>query len=75
LELTSKRKTDDLIIIITFKLTSVIEKGDYASIQVFNLLLRKCLGNLELTLVGRNYYDAGAKVNIYLNIIFEIIHI
>ncbi|XP_027854008.2 piwi-like protein Siwi [Aphis gossypii] len=64
IELTSKRNTDDQIIIITLKLTSVIEKGDYASIQVFNILLRKCLANLELTQVGRNYYDSVAKIGI-----------
>ncbi|KAF0765863.1 piwi-like protein Siwi, partial [Aphis craccivora] len=63
-ELTSKRNTDDQIVIITLKLTSVIEKGDYASIQVFNILLRKCLANLNLTQVGRNYYDAVAKIDI-----------
>jgi aubergine len=56
---------DDEIVIVTLKFTSVIEKGDYASIQIFNLLLRKCLGHLKLTLVGRNYYDAKAKVNTY----------
>lgn len=63
-ELTSKRNTDDQIVIITLKLTSVIEKGDYASIQVFNILLRKCLANLDLTQVGRNYYDAKARIDI-----------
>lgn len=68
MELTSKRNVDDQIIIITIAFTSVIETGDYANIQVFNLLLRNCLRHLELQLVGRNYYDAKAKVNSYTNL-------
>ncbi|XP_026813338.1 piwi-like protein Siwi isoform X2 [Rhopalosiphum maidis] len=64
LELTSKQIMNDEIVIVTLKFTSVIEKGDYVSIQIFNLLLRKSLGHLKLTLVGRNYYDAKAKIDI-----------
>jgi len=68
LELTSKRNVDDQIVIITIKFTQIIEKGDHASIQIFNLLMRKCLRNLELSLVGRNYYDEKAKVNTFIKI-------
>ncbi|XP_022160802.1 piwi-like protein Siwi isoform X2 [Myzus persicae] len=64
LELSSKRNFDDKIVIITIKFTSIIEKGNHASIQVFNLLLRRSLRNLDLALVGRNYYDEKAKINI-----------
>ncbi|XP_016658527.1 piwi-like protein Siwi isoform X1 [Acyrthosiphon pisum] len=64
LELTSKRNFDDEIVIITIKFTQTIEKGDHASIQIFNLLIRKALMNLDLSLVGRNYYDDKAKINI-----------
>lgn len=39
--------------------------GDYTYIQVFNILMRKCLGFLKLQLVGRNFFDAAAKVDIY----------
>lgn len=68
MELTSKRNFDDKIVIITIKFTQIIEKGDHASIQIFNLLMRKSLMNLNLSLVGRNYYDEGAKVNTYIKI-------
>ncbi|KAF0750221.1 52 kDa repressor of the inhibitor of the protein kinase-like isoform X3, partial [Aphis craccivora] len=60
-ELTSKQNTDGKIVIMTIKFTAVIEKGDYTCIQIFNLLMRKSLHHLKLTLVGRNYYDADAK--------------
>lgn len=62
--MTSKRNSDDKIIIMSVTFVNVIEKNDYTNIQVFNLLLRNCLKHLELKLVGRNYYDAHAKVNI-----------
>ncbi|XP_060874625.1 piwi-like protein Siwi [Metopolophium dirhodum] len=64
LELTSKRNFDDEIVIITVKFIQIIEKGDHSSIQIFNLLIRKALMNLNLSLVGRNYYDEKAKINI-----------
>ncbi|KAE9522365.1 hypothetical protein AGLY_017243, partial [Aphis glycines] len=60
-ELISKQNTDDQSVIITLKFTSVIKEGDYTSIRVFNFLMRKCFGNLNLTLIGRNYYDADVK--------------
>ncbi|XP_050436939.1 piwi-like protein Siwi [Adelges cooleyi] len=63
-ELTSKRHYDDAMFILKFKFTNTIEYGDYSYIQVFNLLLRNCLRHLELKLVGRNYYDASAKINL-----------
>ncbi|XP_025413439.1 piwi-like protein Siwi isoform X2 [Sipha flava] len=61
-ELTSKRNSDGQIFIITVTYTSVLEPGDYAYLQVFNLLLRNCLRHLELKLIGRNYYDPVAKI-------------
>lgn len=62
-DLTSKRRSDDQIVIISVKFTNVIETGDYANIQVFNLLLRNCLRHLNLTLIGRNFYDPAAKID------------
>ncbi|XP_060844789.1 piwi-like protein Siwi [Rhopalosiphum padi] len=62
-DLTSIRRQDDQNVIIKVKFTNVIETGDYAYIQVFNLLLRNCLRHLDLTLIGRNYYDSKAKID------------
>ncbi|XP_029341324.1 piwi-like protein Siwi [Acyrthosiphon pisum] len=64
LELTSKQKYNDTVVIITIKFISIIEKGDYEFIQVLNSLLRRSLVNLNLTLVGRKFCDAEAKISI-----------
>eukprot|EP00102_Acyrthosiphon_pisum_P020704 XP_016657914.1 PREDICTED: protein piwi-like [Acyrthosiphon pisum] len=47
----------------TLELTSK-QKGDYEFIQVLNSLLRRSLVNLNLTLVGRKFCDAEAKISI-----------
>lgn len=39
-----------------------VTNADSHRMQVFNILLRKCLACLNLQLVGRNYFDAAAKV-------------
>jgi len=62
--LTSTRHSDNQLIIITVKFTNVIETGDYANIQVFNLLLRNCLRHLNLTMIGRNFYDSQDKIDL-----------
>jgi len=57
---------------MTIKFTAVVEKGDYACIQIFNILMRRSLGHLNLTQVGRNYYDTEAKISTDSNIILGI---
>lgn len=47
---------------ITIKLVGELAVGDYHYIQFFNILMRMCLGHLKLQLVGRNYFDARAKI-------------
>lgn len=47
---------------ITVRLVGEVDKSDYQRLQVFNIILRKCLSCLKLQLVGRDYYDAAAKV-------------
>lgn len=54
------------MVVIAVKFTNVIETGDYANIQVFNLLLKNCLRHLKLQLIGRNFYDPEAKVHFFL---------
>jgi aubergine-like protein len=71
--LVSIRRSDDLKVVLTVKFTSVIETGDYANIQVFNLLLRNCLRHLDLKLIGRNFYDANAKVLMLFVLKYKII--
>lgn len=72
-ELTSKRRSDGQIVILTVKFTNVIETGDYANIQVFNLLLRNCLRHLNLKLIGRNFYDPDAKVKLLPNLFYILV--
>lgn len=47
---------------ITIRLVGEVTKEDSMRIQIFNILLRKCLSRLKLQLVGRDYYDAAARV-------------
>ncbi|XP_018333348.1 piwi-like protein Siwi [Agrilus planipennis] len=49
---------------ITIKLVGDVTAGDYQYIQFFNIIMRKCMGNLNLQLVGRNFFDAKAKIGI-----------
>ncbi|VVC26674.1 Piwi domain,Ribonuclease H-like domain,PAZ domain [Cinara cedri] len=64
-ELISKYSTDEeKMVVISVKYTSIIESGDYAYIQVFNLLLRNCMRHLDLKMIGRNFYDPVAKIDL-----------
>lgn len=49
---------------ITTRLVADVEVGDYHLIQFFNILLRRCLQFMNLQMVGRNFYDALAKIAI-----------
>jgi len=62
MELFSTRKSDEATIRITVKLAGDLKEGDHHYFQFFNILMRKALTFLNLQLVGRNLYDAGAKV-------------
>ena len=72
LELISIRKSDETPIRITVRLVGDLMQGDSHYLQFFNILLRKCLGHLDLQLVGRNFYDAKAKV-IHLSAVIKIL--
>jgi hypothetical protein len=62
LELTSIRKSDETPVRITVRLVGDLVQGDAHYLQFFNILMRKCLGHLDLQLVGRHFFDAKAKV-------------
>lgn len=55
---------DSAPIRITLRLVGDLTCGDYHLIQFFNILMRKCLANMNLQLVGRNFYDALAKIRL-----------
>ncbi|KRT81648.1 hypothetical protein AMK59_5055 [Oryctes borbonicus] len=46
---------------ITIRTVGDLGDGDYHFLQFFNIIMRKCMGFLELQLVGRNFYDEKAK--------------
>ncbi|XP_034243669.1 piwi-like protein Siwi [Thrips palmi] len=62
--LTSKDERSGVIYTLTIKHVGQVAKGDYAYIQVYNLLMRSCLSALELQLLGRDFYDPQARVMI-----------
>lgn len=62
MELFSARLSDEAQIRIDIKQVGDLVKGDQHYLQFFNIIMRKCLGHLNLQLVGRDYYDALAKV-------------
>ncbi|CAH0702423.1 unnamed protein product [Spodoptera exigua] len=64
LELFSIRKNDEQRMRIMVKLTCDVAPGDYHYIQIFNIIIRKCFQILDLQLMGRDYFDPLAKVDI-----------
>ena len=53
---------DKTPILITIRLTGALAREDHHYIQLFNILMRKCMEQLNLQLVGRNYFDMAARV-------------
>ncbi|OXU31859.1 hypothetical protein TSAR_014087, partial [Trichomalopsis sarcophagae] len=64
LELTAERAGDQQLMLIKIRHTGEMTRGDHDYIQFFNIIMRKCLDSLQLQLVGRNYFDAGNKIEI-----------
>ncbi|CAH1646647.1 unnamed protein product [Spodoptera littoralis] len=64
LELVSIRSNDEQRVRILIKLTCDVAPGDYHYIQIFNIIIRKCFQILNLQLMGRDYFDSEAKIEI-----------
>lgn len=62
-DVVAKTRTDETIK-ITFKFVGTISMLDGHATQIFNIIMRRALEGLNLQLVGRNFFDAGAKVDI-----------
>ena len=54
------RETDGTNITITIKLVSMVQTAD--RIRLFNIIFRNVQRALELTQIGRNYYDSKASI-------------
>ncbi|XP_041985328.1 piwi-like protein Siwi [Aricia agestis] len=63
LELYSDRRDGERMRIM-IKLTCAVSPGDYHYIQIFNIIIRKCFSLLQLQLMGRDFFDPVAKIDI-----------
>lgn len=59
------RDRDEREILIKIKRVGVISPLESRTIQVQNIILKKALKALNLQLVGRDYFDAAARVSSY----------
>lgn len=66
LELNGKLRESDELVVMDIKFTGELSMQDNSSLQVLNLIMRKAMAGLNMQLVGRNYYDAAARVCIQL---------
>ncbi|XP_047616467.1 piwi-like protein 2 [Phacochoerus africanus] len=57
LELKSQRKTDSAEITIKIQLTKILEPCSDLCIPFYNVVFRRVMKLLDMTLVGRNFYD------------------
>ncbi|KAL0280141.1 UNVERIFIED_CONTAM: hypothetical protein PYX00_001523 [Menopon gallinae] len=64
LTLTSVRETDNRPVLIEIHLVQELNYGNVVYLQVFNILVRRALSNLNLQLVNRDYYDASAAIKL-----------
>ncbi|XP_060517141.1 piwi-like protein Siwi isoform X2 [Cylas formicarius] len=49
---------------VTLRLVGEVKWGDYHYLQLFNIIMRKCLTFMDLKLMGRNYFDPKLKISI-----------
>lgn len=56
------QRSDGTPVIITIKFTKEVTMTESASLQILNVIMREAMQKLNLQLVGRNYFDAVAKV-------------
>nr|XP_018904509.1 PREDICTED: protein piwi-like [Bemisia tabaci]XP_018904510.1 PREDICTED: protein piwi-like [Bemisia tabaci]XP_018904511.1 PREDICTED: protein piwi-like [Bemisia tabaci] len=64
MEFVAVRSYDEAQFQVTIQFTNDLQPSDYHYLQVFGILVRKCLGSLNLQLIGRNYFDKVAKSDI-----------
>lgn len=48
---------------ITVRLVGDVNWGDSHYLQLFNLIIRKCLTHMKLQMIQRDYYDPQSKVS------------
>lgn len=50
---------------ITVSFTRMIDMTSQEALQVFNIIMRRCLDTLQMQQVGRNFYDPAAKIDMF----------
>nr|CAI5824559.1 unnamed protein product [Callosobruchus analis] len=50
---------------VTVRLVGDVSWGDRHYIQLFNIIIRKCLTFMKFQLVGRDYYDPNSKIAVH----------
>lgn len=58
---------------ITIKFGTIVSMDTRESLQVLNLILRRAMEGLKLQLIGRNLFDALAKVSSRTKLLFYLI--
>lgn len=58
------QRTDKSNVILTIKFVGQVSMTQQGSLQVLNLIMRRSMEGLKLQLVGRNFFDAVAKISI-----------
>lgn len=59
---TGAEKTESTVQ-IKFREVGVVSRTDQRMLQIYNLILRRAMDGLKLSLMGRNYYDSKAAVS------------
>lgn len=50
--------------LVKLRRVGVVEGTNEAAFQVYNIMNRKAMGGLKLQLIGRNFFDPDAKINL-----------
>lgn len=54
---------------IKFREVGVVSRTDQRMLQIYNLILRRAMDGLKLSLLGRNYFDSKAAVSWGINVV------
>ena len=61
-EIVTKLPTTDEVIQIKFRFTGIMSRTDQRFLQIYNIILNRAMSKLNLTQLGRNYYDSKAAI-------------
>lgn len=51
-------------VILDVYMVGEVAAGDYPYLQLFNVIIKKCLAYMNFQLIGRNYFDPTMKIEI-----------